>query len=256
MLLVEACALSVSRPTETFPVHKLTIPILAASLILTTAPTAALAKAERPGAKPQKSDIAATKAYIAADYALVHAARTNMLTGEAALEELRSKLSSECPMAAASSPENEAAEKLSNEVVGTMGVAFIRSDTQAIAGFVGAVAHLHWSNHNLTRKATTYVSKLKVLAALAAPNVCGDVRAWAASGYRTLAPSTAQFDQTFIANDVGIGEVPAHLLAPYEDRSERVTLQHAAQFESELVDAEARAVEPWSKILDALNLQP
>jgi hypothetical protein len=243
----------VSRPTKHSSVRKLTIPILAASLALTMAPTTALAKA---GMKPRKSDIAATEAYIAADYALVHTARTNMLTGEAALEELRSKISAECPMAAASSPENEAAEKLSNEVVGTMGVAFIRSDTQAVAGFVGAVSHLHWSNSKLTRKATTYASKLKVLAALSAPGVCGDVRAWAASGYRTLPTSTVQFDRTYSVNDVGIGEVPAHLLAPYEDRAERVTLQHTAQFENELVDAEARAVEPWSKILDALNLQP
>lgn len=233
--------------------NKLTIPILAASLALAMAPAAALAKA---GTKPRKSDIAATEAYIAADYALVHAARTNMLTGEAALEELRGKISAECPMAAAASPENEAAEKLSNEVVGTMGVAFIRSDTQAVASFVGAVAHLHWSNPKLTRKAATYASKLKVLAALSAPGVCSDVRAWAASGYRTLPTSTVQFDQIYSTNDVGIGEVPAHLLAPYEDRAERVTLQHTAQFENELVDAEARAVEPWSKILDALNLQP
>ena len=130
------------------------------------------------------------------------------------------------------------------------------ADTQAVASFVGAVAHLHWSNPKLTRKATTYASKLKVLAALAAPDVCADVRAWAASGYRALPTSTVQFDQTYSANDVGIGEVPARLLAPYEDRAERVTLQHTAKFESELVDAEARAVEPWSKILDALNLQP
>lgn len=235
---------------------KLTIPILAASLALAMAPAPALAKAATKETKPRKSDIAATEAYIAADYALVHAARTNMPTGEAALEELRSKISAECPMAAASSPENEAAEKLSNEVVGTMGVAFIRSDTQAVAGFIGAVAHLRWSNPKLTRKAATYASKLKVLAALSAPNVCGDVRAWAASGYRTLTSTTVQFDRTYSANDVGIGEVPAHLLAPYEDRAERVKLQHTAQFENELVDAEARAVEPWSKILDALNLQP
>jgi hypothetical protein len=234
-------------------VNKLTIPILAASLALAMAPTPALAKA---GTKPRKSDIAATEAYIAADYALVHAARTNMLTGEAALEELRGKISAECPMAAAASPENGAAEKLSNEVVGTMGVAFIRSDTQAVASFVGAVAHLHWSNPKLTRKTATYASKLKVLAALSAPGVCSDVRAWAASGYRTLPTSTVQFDQIYSTNDVGIGEVPAHLLTPYEDRAERVTLQHTAQFENELVDAEARAVEPWSKILDALNLQP
>jgi hypothetical protein len=242
-----------SKPTNTPLVRKLTLSILALGLTLAMAPASAIAK---PGMKPKKSDIATTEKYIAADYELVHSARTNMLTGEAALEELRGKISAECPMAAAASPENEAAEKLSNEVVGTMGVAFIRSDTQAVASFVGAVAHLRWSNPKLTRKAATYASKLKVLAALSAPSVCGDVRAWAASGYRTLTPSTVQFDQIYSANDVGIGEVPARLLAPYEDRAERVTLQHTAQFENELVDAEARAVEPWSKILDALNLQP
>jgi hypothetical protein len=234
-------------------VRKLTIPILALGLTLAVAPAPALAKA---GRKQKQSDIVTTRAYIAADYALVHTARTNMLTGEAALEELRGKISAECPMAAVSSPENEAAEKLSNEVVGTMGVAFIRSDTQAVASFVGAVAPLHWSNPKLTRKATTYASKLKVLAALSAPGVCGDVHAWAASGYRTLPTSTVQFDRIYSTNDVGIGEVPARLLAPYEDRAERVILQHTAQFENELVDAEARAVEPWSKILDALDLQP
>jgi hypothetical protein len=235
---------------------KPTIPILLASLALAIAPASALAKAGTKGMKPKKSDIAATKAYIAADYALVHTARTNMLTGEAALEELRTKIGAECPMAASASPENEAAEKLSNEVVGTMGVAFIRSDTQAVAAFVGAVAPLRWSNPRITRRAVTYAAKLKVLAALAAPDVCGDVHAWAASGYRTLRPSTAQFDKIYSDNDVGIGEVPARLLAPYEDRAERVTLQHTAKSESELVDAEARAVEPWSKILDSLDLQP
>ncbi len=51
---------------------------------------------------------------------------------------------------------------------------------------------------------------------LAMPPVCGDVKAWAASGYQTLPASTTQFDQRFSAEDVGIGEVPARLLAPYE----------------------------------------
>jgi hypothetical protein len=230
-----------------------TISVLALGLTLATAPATALAKT---AAKPKRSDIAATKAYIQADYALVHTARTNMLTGEAALEALRVKISSECPMAAMASPENEAAEHLSNEVVGTMGVAFIQSDIQAVSSFASAVAPLHWSNPKLTRKATGYASKLKTLAALTAPDVCGDVRAWAASGYQTLPTNTLQFDRVYSANDVGIGEVPAHLLAPFEDRAERITLQHTAKFENELVDAEARAVEPWSKILDALHLQP
>jgi hypothetical protein len=228
---------------------KLTISILATGLALAVAPTPALA-----GTRAR--DVAATKAYIQADYALVHTARVNMKAGEAALEELRSKLGAECPLAAAASPENEAAEKLSNEVVGTMGVVFIRADVQAVGDFTAAVEHLHWSNPKLTRKVSSYAAKLKALAVLEMPNVCGDVSAWAGSGYRALPASTTQFDQRFSSEDVGIGEVPAALLARYEDRGERVLLGRTRQFESELVDAEARAVEPWSKILDELNLQP
>jgi hypothetical protein len=159
-------------------------------------------------------------------------------------------------MAAAASPENEAAAALSNEVIGAMSVVFIRADVQVVDGFAETVAHLHWSNQKLTRKIKAYAAKFKVLAALEMPDVCSDVRAWAASGYRTLPPSTTAFDERYSAHNVGIGEVPAHLLAPYEDSHERSVLALTRQFESELVDAEARAVAQWSKILNALELQP
>lgn len=203
-----------------------------------------------------KADIAATRAYIAADYALVHTARVNLKTGEAALESLRQTISDECPKAAAASPENTAAEHLSNEVVGAMGVVFIRSDVQAVTAFAAAVTPLRWSNAKLTRKVVVYADKLKALAALQEPDVCGDVRAWAASGYKTLQSATTQFDREYSANDVGIGEVPARLLAPSENAHEHAQLSLTKQSENELVEAEARAVEPWSKILDALDLQP
>jgi hypothetical protein len=234
-------------------VSKLPIPILAAVLIAAVAPGAALA---RKGSHAKARDIATTKTYIQADYTLAHTARINMQTGEAALESLRQTLSAECPAAAAASPENEAAAALSNEVIGAMSVVFIRSDVQVVDGFAETVAHLHWSNRKLTRKVKAYAAKFKVLAALEMPDVCGDVRAWAASGYRTLPASTTAFDQHYKANNVGIGDVPAHLLAPYENGRERGVLALTRQFESELVDAEARAVAQWSKILNALELQP
>jgi hypothetical protein len=216
---------------------------------------------KRAAARPKpkataQADIAATRAYIAADYELVHTARVNLKTGEAALESLRATIGGECPKAAAASPENEAAEHLSNEVVGAMGVAFVRSDVPAVEAFAAAVTPLHWSEEKLTRKAVVYAGKLKALAALQEPDVCDDVRAWAASGYKTLQPATTQFDREYSANDVGIGEVPARLLAPYENARERAQLALTKQSENELVEAEARAVEPWSKILDALDLQP
>jgi hypothetical protein len=237
----------------TFAISRLTLSILTLSLALAVAPASALAKAT---GRPKQSDVAATDAYIQADYALVHTARVNMKTGEAALEAIRGKLSGECPKAAAASPENEAAEHLSNEVIGAMSVVFIHVDTQAVESFAATVGHLSWSNQQLTRKVSAYAGKLKALDVLAMPDVCGDVRAWAASGYKTLPASTTQFDRQFSAEDVGIGEVPARLLAPYENGRERVTLRKTTQSEKELEDAEARAVEPWSKILNALDLQP
>ena len=218
-----------------------------------------VAAAKKHAARPKaatEADIVATRAYVAADYALVHTARVNLKTGEAALENLRQTIGAECPKAAAASPENTAAEHLSNEVVGAMGVAFVRTDIPAVEAFATAVTPLRWSDAELTRKVVVYADKLKAVAALQEPDVCGDVRAWAASGYKTLQPATTQFDREYSANDVGIGEVPARLLAPYENAHERAQLALTKQSENELVEAEARAVEPWSKILDALDLQP
>jgi hypothetical protein len=226
---------------------------LVAALAVAVAPAQALAGT---GNHTKVENIATTKMYVQADYTLAHTARINMQTGEAAIESLQQTLSTECPMAAAASPENEAAAALSNEVIGAMSVVFIRADVQVVDGFAETVAHLHWSNQKLTHKIKAYAAKFKVLAALEMPDVCGDVRAWAASGYRTLPASTTQFDERYSANNVGIGEVPAHLLAPYEDSHERGVLALTRQFESELVDAEARAVAQWSKILNALDLQP
>ena len=227
------------------------IAIFVAVPALAVAPATALAKRH-----VSHVNAVSTRAYVKADYALVYTARSNLKTGEAALEELQSKLGGECPGAATASPENEAAEKLSNEVIGAMSTVFIRADVQAVGNFATAVERLHWSDQQLTRKVASYAAKLKALAVLAIPNVCGDVSTWAASGYRTLPASTDQFDQQFTAEDVGIGEVPARLLAPYESRHERSTLGRTRQFEEELASAEAQAVEPWAKILNALDLQP
>ncbi len=140
------------------------ISILVALLAVAVTPGQALAGKKHVAAQ---ADVTATRAYIAADYALVHTARVNLKTGEAALESLRATLTAECPKAAAASPENEAAEHLSNEVVGAMGTVFIRSDAQAVASFAEAVSQLHWSNAQLTRKVDVYAAKLKAIAALA-----------------------------------------------------------------------------------------
>src|SRR5438445_581586 len=92
-------------------------PVLTAALALAAMPAPALAG---------QRDAAATRAYIQADYALVHAARVNLAASEAALQELRRQIRAQCPKAAAGSPQDRDSEQLSNELVGAMTVAAIR----------------------------------------------------------------------------------------------------------------------------------
>ncbi len=101
-------------------------------------------------------DVAATRTYIQADYTLVHTARVNLATSEAALQRLRHQIAADCPGAAAGSPQGTDSEQLSNELVGAMTLAAIGPDVRAVAAFASTVEHLHWSSGALTRKVQSY----------------------------------------------------------------------------------------------------
>jgi hypothetical protein len=221
--------------------------LFVALLALTASSTSARAGA---------GDLAATQAYLRANYALVHAGRTDVAVGEAAVKRLLGKVRGECPRAAAGSPEDPSAEQLSNEVVGAMTIAALRPAGGAIRAFVRAVAPLRWSNPQLTRQAAAYARKLKALVALEPPDLCADVRAWSAGGFHALPATTTQFDLLFTRVDVTLGEVPTRLFEPYERSSERAIIARTKRLEDQLTEAEARAVALWGKALEALALNP
>jgi hypothetical protein len=224
------------------------VPVFATVLTLGLTPTAALAGS---------GDVAATQAYIRANYGLVHAARAKQAASEAALQSVLSGVRRECPRAAAESPQNHDSEQLSNEVVLTMRIAGTRPETPAIAAFTRAVKGLHWSKRKLTNAIQSYVSELKALSTAPTPNLCADIRAWVASGYRTRSPSTMKLDQEFETLNVALGELAAPLLAPYERPGERAILSRTIQFELQIADFEANAgVETWGQIMDSLGLSP
>jgi hypothetical protein len=224
------------------------LPTLAAATSLLAATPASVLAA--PG------DLAATRAYIQADYTLVHTAKVNLKTSEAALQQLRHRIAAECPKAAAGSPQDRDSEQLSNELVGAMTVAAIQPDVHAVAAFVSTVRRLHWSNATLTRKVHSYAARLHTLSTLAAPDVCADVKAWAGGGYRALSPSTVRFDSRYYKVEVAVGEVPARLLAPSEQPDERPVLAHAERIEGQLSEVEANAVYTWGHIMESLALNP
>lgn len=232
-----------------YPVNVLTrlASTLLAALTLAAVPSVALAKS---------GDSAATRAYVRANYALVRAARFNLATGEAALKGLVRQITGQCPLAAAESPENHDSEQLSNEVVGAMTIVAYHPDAAAMDAFAHTVRGLHWSNRELTHIVHTYATQLEGLATLAIPEVCGDVEAWVASGYQTLPTSTLQFDQRYYADDIEAEEVPLRLLTPYESAGEASLVHRTKQLEAPLAQAEANAVADYTKILDALKLNP
>lgn len=247
-----ACELWLPAPRgaamgDTAAMIKRLLPILATMAIL--AATAAPAPAGQ-------GDVAATRAYIQADYALVNTAKVDLGTSEAALQKLRRKIAAECPKVAAESPQDTDSEQLSNELVGAMTIVAVRPGRSAIAAFASTVQHLHWSNVALTRKVRSYANRLKTLSLLPAPNVCADVGAWVASGYRALPASTVRFDSRYYKVEVAVGEVPAKLLAPSEQPDERAVLAGAQKIEAQLSEFEANAVYTWGHIMESLALNP
>ena len=221
--------------------------LLTAALALLAAPASTLAAS---------GDVASTQKYLQANYALVQAGSSKLGAARTALRAVRHQIESECPSAAAESPQNADSTQLSNEVIGAMVIRAYHTDVPAGESFIRAAEGLHWSNHRLTSTVQSYVGKLKVLIALAPPNVCADVRAWVASRYQTLPASTVRFDQQFMPSWVAIGELPG-LLGPYERPGQKALLRRSKALEDQLTEFEAGVgVETWGQIMNALVLNP
>jgi len=219
--------------------------LVAVATCLAVGPASALAS---------PADVAATQTYIHANYTLVQAGRARVPSSEAGLAGVLAQVRNECPKAAAGSPQNHDSEQLSDEVVGAIVVAGVHPNVATIKSFVRSAGSLHWSNRRLTNAIHAYAGKLNKLAMLTAPSLCADVRAWVTSGYQTLPASTVSFDALYTPVWVALGELPS-ALKPFESPGEKGVLARSTQLERQLTEYEARAVERYAEILDALELK-
>src|SRR4029077_10865760 len=128
------------------------------------------------------------------------------------------------------------------------------SDARPIRAFAQAVKPLRWSNAKLTRIAQGYAKSLQQLAALPMPDLCGDARAWRASGFQTVPATTLRFDAH--VESIEGHSIPARLLAPYEQPADRGILARTTRLETDLEHLEFEAgVEDWIALLDAVGLK-
>ena len=200
-------------------------------------------------------DAASTATYVRADYALVSAGDANIHRTEAAVKALLGKVRRECPSAALASPQDGQSTELSNELIGTMVLAGGRPDRAAVGAYLRAVSGLRWSSGSINLAVGDYVQNLRALYKLSSPNLCADIERWEAGGYKTLPPATTPFVRSFIPNWVSLGVLPAGL-SRYETPKLRAIARRAAQFETQLVEMEARLVETWGQIMNELHLNP
>jgi hypothetical protein len=219
---------------------------LGASACLAASSTPALASS---------GNAAVTQAYVQANYALVRVARSHLTTSEAGPLHVLARVEGECPLAGAHSPQNAESTQMSDEVIGAMVIAAAQPDLSAINTFASTASRLSWSNPGLTRAVRAYAGDLKTVVSLGAPNLCSDVRAWAANGFHTLPASTVTFAAKFMPAWVALGFLPAQL-SRYESAAAKALARRSGPLEEQLTEGETRAVAHYNEIMNALAIWP
>jgi hypothetical protein len=218
--------------------------ILAAVLTVGLAPA---------GASAAPRDVASTHAYVAAAYTALHAVVSKWSSVEAEIGKLNQRFHTECPAVGAGSPQSEEEQKLSYEVAGALWATGYRTEAKVVRAFVKALKPLSWSNPAITRRARKLAKGLQEMTALPVPDLCGDVRAWAAGGYRAVPATTEQYDRHVEA--IEVKEIPRGLLNPYVQPADKGLVARTERLATQFEELEfKRGQDDWNMLLETLAL--
>ena len=198
-------------------------------------------------------DVAATHAYIQANYALARISVAQMRPTQAKIERFNSKLALECPGIGAGTLQNEASQPVSYEVAAALWSLDYGTIAGPIRTFLNTVGRLRWSNAKITRLAKAYARTLNELATLPLPDLCQEVRAWKASGFQIVPAATVSTVRHVEA--IEPRQVPARLLAPYERGADAGIWARTRGLEAKLSEQEFQVGQTdWIQVLQTLGL--
>lgn len=218
--------------------------LTSAMLVFATLPARALATPE---------DVASTHTYLLASYTALRATLTTWSSIEANIHKLDGRIRSECPQAGAGSPQSEEEQKLGYEVAGALWATGYHTESKSVEAFVKVVGRLRWSNPAVTRSARKFVTGLREMTALQVPDLCGDVRAWSAGGFKAVTASTAQYAKH--VEGIEVNEIPERLLVPYVKPSDRGLLARVKRLARQYEETEiSRGQADWNALLEVLDL--
>ncbi len=199
------------------------------------------------------SDVAATHAYAEAAYQALHAVVSTWPRVEASIRQLDARFQSECPHVGAGSPQTEEEQKLAHEVAGALWATGYHTDAAIVRRFVRAIGSLHWSNPTVNRYDRRLVGSLNAMVGLTIPNVCADVRAWAAGGYQAVPASTAAYAQH--VDSIEIKEIPRSLLVAYARPADKGLIARAERLATRFEELEfVVGQSDWDNLLELLSL--
>jgi hypothetical protein len=239
----------------------------AALLSWLAAPVGATASSPA-SASVSPADAAATSTYLTDVSGFGQMLLANAPKSVEALDGLASQLGSECPGVLSGAPTTSTFSQLSSsgsttlseildterqagdlraELTSAMSSSYLKPDAGAMMLLIASLNTLQWSNPALT--AAVHAKAAAEQEALEAPtlNVCADMRAWVAAGYKTLPPGTAEFLARREAKRARAGsdDTPASietLLASYESAGEKALAALAKALEGEFVTDAARTL--------------
>jgi hypothetical protein len=215
-------------------------------LALATAPSPALASSR---------DVAATHTAIVAGYALARAGVATINVAQAKIESFDRKLAAECPGVGSGTPENEASQPMSHEVAVALWSIAYGSAAGPIKRFATAIRPLRWTSARINRVARNLVANLTALATIPLPDLCGDVRAWKASGFTTIPRHVAELVSR--VESLGLPQIPWRLLSRYMRGDDARRVAYIRRAERKIAEAEfVKGQSDWYLVLQTLGLPP
>jgi len=198
-------------------------------------------------------DVASTHAYLVAGYAALHATVSKWSAVEASIRKLDERFHAECPEVGAGSLQSAEEQKLAYETAGALWATGYHTDRKIVQAFVRAVGPLRWSNPTIDRSARRFTKGLREMTVLPVPDLCGDVRAWSAGGFKAVPASTEQYVRRVEAIDVK--EIPRGLLAPYVQPADRGLRARVERLATQFEELEfSRGQDDWNTLLETLAL--
>ncbi len=196
-------------------------------------------------------DVDTTRSYLRTEVAFFRTVVVNSHLGVRAGDELVGHIAKACPGVGSGAPRSaaseEVVEKMREETLDALVLAVVSPDLAAERHVAVALARLRWSSRKLTDLVHRRARIESATSALALPDLCGDLKEWAASGHVTEPAGTRRFLEQYAATAGGGGDLQERIqpmLKSYEGARERVLARHLEKLITRAVHLLGTALDP------------